>query len=176
MTNDVSAVADPQTGVAVYDTFCRAAGWCVGGTSVATPIIASTYALAGTPEPGTNPASYPYLHTSGLNDVTSGTNYNQSCTPAYFCTAGPGYDGPTGWHPRRDGGVRPVKTGTVSGTATDACHRQAGRGATVTVGGFSTVTTACLRPATDSSSAPGMLRGDRAGVRVRRRRPSPECR
>ncbi|MDA8319870.1 MAG: S8 family serine peptidase, partial [Actinomycetota bacterium] len=44
---DVSAVADPKTGVAVYDTY-RFDGWHqVGGTSAATPIITATYALAG---------------------------------------------------------------------------------------------------------------------------------
>ena len=46
---DVSAVADPNTGVAVYQTY-GASGWDVyGGTSVSSPIIASVYALAGTP-------------------------------------------------------------------------------------------------------------------------------
>jgi N-acetylneuraminic acid mutarotase len=90
----VSAVADPNTGVAVYDTYSQA-GWSVyGGTSVATPIIASTYALAGAPVPGTYPASYPYDHPSGLNDVTTGSD--GSCDPLYLCTAGVGYDGPTG--------------------------------------------------------------------------------
>ena len=48
---DVSAVADPNTGVAVYDTY-RTTGWLVfGGTSVAAPIVASVYALAGTVRP-----------------------------------------------------------------------------------------------------------------------------
>jgi hypothetical protein len=93
MTADVSAVADPATGVAVYDG--SDGGWLVfGGTSAASPIIAATYALAGTPAPGTNPASYPYNQTSALNDVTSGTT--GPCSPSMYCTAGPGYDGPTG--------------------------------------------------------------------------------
>ncbi len=49
--NDVSAVADPNTGVAVYDTFSQG-GWLeVGGTSASSPIIASVFALAGTPPP-----------------------------------------------------------------------------------------------------------------------------
>ena len=44
---DVSAVADPNTGVWVYDTYGNS-GWAVyGGTSVAAPIISSFYALAG---------------------------------------------------------------------------------------------------------------------------------
>src|SRR5437879_4060063 len=44
---DVSAVADPNTGVAVYDTFGGVGGWLVfGGTSVAAPIIGGVYGLA----------------------------------------------------------------------------------------------------------------------------------
>ena len=93
-STDVSAVADPNTGVAVYDSYDQR-GWLqVGGTSVASPIIASIYALVGDPATGSYPASYLYAHAAGLNDVTSGTN--GSCSPAYLCTAGPGYDGPTG--------------------------------------------------------------------------------
>ena len=43
---DVSADADPTTGVAAYDTFGEG-GWLVfGGTSVSTQIIGATYALA----------------------------------------------------------------------------------------------------------------------------------
>ncbi|MFF3153083.1 putative Ig domain-containing protein [Streptomyces sp. NPDC057910] len=91
---DVSAVADPNTGLAVYDSY-QATGWNVyGGTSASSPIIASVYALAGTPAANTVPASYPYAHTSSLNDVTSGAN--GSCSPAYLCQAAAGYDGPTG--------------------------------------------------------------------------------
>jgi Putative Ig domain len=91
---DVSAVADPNTGLAVYDSY-QASGWQVyGGTSASSPIIASVYALAGTPAAGTNPASYPYSHTGNLNDVTSGAN--GSCGSSYLCTAKAGYDGPTG--------------------------------------------------------------------------------
>ncbi|MEY9873063.1 subtilase family serine protease [Streptacidiphilus sp. MAP12-33] len=91
---DVSAVADPATGVAVYDSY-GASGWQVyGGTSAASPIIAAVYADAGAPGSGDYPAQYPYLHTDALNDVTSGSN--GSCDPSYLCTAGTGYDGPTG--------------------------------------------------------------------------------
>ncbi|MGW1049393.1 hypothetical protein [Streptomyces sp. NPDC002521] len=91
---DVSAVADPATGVAVYDT-TGASGWNVyGGTSASSPIIAATYALAGTPTANSYPSSYPYGHTSALNDVTTGAD--GTCSPSYLCTAGTGYDGPTG--------------------------------------------------------------------------------
>ncbi|MFI5973822.1 putative Ig domain-containing protein [Streptomyces sp. NPDC051452] len=95
MEADVSAVADPATGVAVYDTY-GGSGWAVyGGTSASAPIVAGVYALAGTPGASDYPAKYPYSHTSNLYDVTSGNN--GSCSPSYFCTAGSGYDGPTGW-------------------------------------------------------------------------------
>jgi hypothetical protein len=115
--NDVSAVADPNTGVAVYDTFSEG-GWLeVGGTSASSPIIASTFALAGTPAAGTYPSSYPYSHTANLFDVTSGSN--GSCSPAYLCTGEVGYDGPTG-------------LGTPDGTAAFT-NGGGGTGNTVTV-------------------------------------------
>ncbi|MDX6550096.1 MAG: hypothetical protein QOJ31_780 [Gaiellales bacterium] len=102
---DVSAVADPNTGVAVYDSTADSSGnvgWLeFGGTSVSSPIIASVYALAGNAAT-TNAASYAYSHTSSLFDVTSGSN--GSCggllgggsAKKYLCTAQAGYDGPTG--------------------------------------------------------------------------------
>jgi subtilase family serine protease len=90
---DVSAVADPNTGVAVYDTY-RSGGWLVfGGTSVAAPVVAGVYALAGNANTVTY-GSYPYSHTASLNDVVSGSN--GSCGASYLCTARPGFDGPTG--------------------------------------------------------------------------------
>ena len=94
---DVSAVANPSTGVAVYDSYGSAsAPWMVfGGTSVASPIIAGVYALAG--NAGTvSYGSYPYSHTSSLFDVTSGTNGSNCRTTPTLCKAGTGYDGPTG--------------------------------------------------------------------------------
>ncbi len=96
---DVAADADPNTGVAVYDSYAYQGmkGWLVfGGTSVASPIIASVYALAGNAQSlNLNGASYIYSHASGnLNDVTSGSN--GSCGGTYLCTGEPGYDGPTG--------------------------------------------------------------------------------
>ncbi|MFL6240450.1 MAG: peptidase S8 [Actinomycetes bacterium] len=100
---DVAAVADPNTGLGVYDTNCNFlgqvqgscfSGWAtVGGTSLSSPLIASVYALAGNTASITY-GSYPYAHTSGLNDVTSGSN--GSCSGSYLCTAKTGYDGPTG--------------------------------------------------------------------------------
>jgi subtilase family serine protease len=93
---DVSAVGDPQTGVAVYDTDYKRGsnhGWSVfGGTSVASPIVASVYALAGN-EGGLAGASRTYADTSALYDVVSGSTGNCG---SYLCNARPGYDGPTG--------------------------------------------------------------------------------
>jgi subtilase family serine protease len=90
---DVSAVADPATGVSVYDTY-GLGGWVVfGGTSASAPIIASVYALAGNGS-GINNASFAYAHTASLFDVTRGSN--GSCGGSYLCTGLPGYDGPTG--------------------------------------------------------------------------------
>jgi len=90
---DVSAVADPETGVAVYNSY-KASGWqTYGGTSASAPIIAGVFALAG--NASTITPNYLYTHTNHLNSIRSGSNGN--CTPKYLCTAGPGYDGPTGW-------------------------------------------------------------------------------
>jgi subtilase family serine protease len=90
---DVSAVADPNTGVAVYGPTSRArSGWMVfGGTSVAAPLIGGVYGVNGG---AVNYGQDPYNHTSSLFDVTSGSN--GSCGGSYLCTAGNGYDGPTG--------------------------------------------------------------------------------
>ncbi|HTU29102.1 MAG TPA: S53 family peptidase [Solirubrobacteraceae bacterium] len=91
---DVSADADPDTGVAVYDTYDQG-GWLeVGGTSASSPMIASIYALAGGVGTGVEAASTLYAHPQDLYDVTSGSN--GSCSPAYLCTGETGYDGPTG--------------------------------------------------------------------------------
>jgi subtilase family serine protease len=95
---DVSAVADPNTGVSVFDSYVYQgySGWLVfGGTSVASPIIASSYALGGNATSLTY-GSYSYSHRGSLNDVTSGTNSSSGCSLSYLCTASPGYDGPTG--------------------------------------------------------------------------------
>ena len=90
---DVSAVADPATGVAIYAPSRRGGSkWTVvGGTSAAAPLIAGIYATNGH---GANYGADPYAHIGALFDVTSGSN--GSCGGSYLCTAGPGYDGPTG--------------------------------------------------------------------------------
>jgi subtilase family serine protease len=101
---DVSAIADPDPGVAVYDTYNTqeqgfTAGWNpFGGTSASSPIIASVYALAGTPAADTFPVTYLYRHPGGFTDITAGTNNPAgTCVPDYLCHAEAGYDGPTGW-------------------------------------------------------------------------------
>lgn len=122
---DVSADADPYTGVAVYDsteTPEGKKGWAmIGGTSVASPIVASVFALAG----GAHGVAYP-SHTlyenltsdpSSLHDVVSGSNGEclkrpskktgastcsaaeeaaRSCEGHAICLAGAGFDGPSG--------------------------------------------------------------------------------
>jgi subtilase family serine protease len=99
---DVSAVADPATGVSVYDSYGSTGGnnWYVfGGTSVSAPIIGGVYGLKGT---GSNTAaSKLYAAPAGsLFDVTSGSNgrctRGKKPTGAYLCTGVVGYDGPTG--------------------------------------------------------------------------------
>lgn len=92
---DVSADGDPNTGVAVYDSYRerREGAWLVfGGTSVAAPIIAAVYALAAN-EANLNYGSFPYGHLGSIFDVTSGSN---GVCGSYLCTAEAGYDGPTG--------------------------------------------------------------------------------
>jgi hypothetical protein len=91
---DISAVADPATGLAVYDTFGYD-GWVqVGGTSLATPIVASLYAAAGIPAKPQYVADL-YRDPSMLFDAAGGSN-GTNCSGTYLCNAVPGYDGPTG--------------------------------------------------------------------------------
>ena len=131
---DISADADPYTGVAVSDSTspeCETSytegktkhvlHWCtLGGTSLASPIIASVFALAGGSAGVSYPASTLYANAlatpSALHDVTSGSNgecdepFNPSngisgctieqeaaaCSSHRICLAGSGYDGPSG--------------------------------------------------------------------------------
>jgi Subtilase family len=132
---DVSADADPYTGLAVYDSspeceeqheeegVVHTSYWCtIGGTSLASPLIASVYALAGGAQGVEYPARTLYENAasspSSLHDVIEGSNgacltpfdeetASPSCTAAEeaetscpsklrSCRAGIGYDGPTG--------------------------------------------------------------------------------
>jgi subtilase family serine protease len=88
--SDVAAVADPNTGVAVFNA--GSGGWVVvGGTSAASPLVAAIYARYGITS--THSAAFAYSHTSEFFDVTSGRN--GSCTSA-LCRSAAGWDGPTG--------------------------------------------------------------------------------
>ncbi len=124
---DVSADGDPYTGVAVYDSVPTIQEpetgdvvneplywWPIGGTSVASPIVGSMFALAGGSHGVAYPARtlYSHLGSSALHDITSGGNGD--CDGAYakcsgsltspldcgmgawICNATAGYDGPTG--------------------------------------------------------------------------------
>lgn len=102
---DVAAVADPNTGVAVYDTYGEP-GWMVfGGTSVAAQVIGGVYGLAA--GGGTIQASPSALYTDASTGLTTptigltpvGSGSTTSCGD-YLCNAGDslssGYNGPTG--------------------------------------------------------------------------------
>jgi hypothetical protein len=99
---DVSAVGDPNTGVDTYDSTPEfpggPTGWGVwGGTSVASPIVAAEFALAGGSQGVSYPAATLYGHAgeaSALYDVVSGEN--GECGTATICKAVAGFDGPTG--------------------------------------------------------------------------------
>lgn len=89
---DVSAVADPATGVAVYDRYQQPGWLVVGGTSASAPLVAGVYGLAGNAR-SIGP-SYPYQHRRALFDVIGGST--GFCGGDYLCTGRIGYDAPTG--------------------------------------------------------------------------------
>jgi hypothetical protein len=90
--SDVSADADPSTGLTVYDA--GNGGWLlVGGTSLASPLIAAYDAVTGVN--GSTPR-WAYADSALLNDPQTGSNGACAASIAYICTAGVGYDGPTG--------------------------------------------------------------------------------
>jgi hypothetical protein len=101
---DVSAVANPQTPVSVYDSF-EWSGWeLLGGTSVATPLVAGVEALSSSAFRAAGPSGFTRAGNAGaLFDVTEGENgpcATESATgfeATYLCQADAGYDGPTGW-------------------------------------------------------------------------------
>ena len=92
---DVAAVGDPSTPVAVYDSY-QDNGWIqMGGTSVATPIVAGVYALAGNAaQLKLNGASTLYANPDALFAVSAGSN--GTCSALYLCNAESGYSGPAG--------------------------------------------------------------------------------
>jgi hypothetical protein len=140
---DVAADADPYTGVAVYDsteTPEGEKGWAViGGTSVASPIIAAAYALAGGAQGVPYPARLLYENEAqapnSLHDVVTGSNgeclrrfHTQvgtsgctteeeaaTCSAQLRCLAAAGYDGPTGVG--TPNGVAPFRTPALGGAS-----------------------------------------------------------
>ncbi|WP_316529455.1 S53 family peptidase [Kitasatospora brasiliensis] len=99
MVSDVSAVADPATGPAIYVTADGGPGWgIVGGTSASAPFIAGVIALGGHPERFADASSlYSASARAGLYDVVGGSNVeSMDCGGDYQCKAVAGYDGPTG--------------------------------------------------------------------------------
>jgi hypothetical protein len=138
---DVAADADPYSGLAVYDSSSPECTteydeenakkelvkhtlphWCtIGGTSLASPLVASVFALAGGAQGVEYPARTLYENAAEvpatLHDVTDGSNgeclfpFNElagspectsaeeaatSCSSHLICVAATGYDGPTG--------------------------------------------------------------------------------
>ncbi|MGH2916717.1 MAG: hypothetical protein ACRDMX_17200, partial [Solirubrobacteraceae bacterium] len=89
---DVSADANPDTGLQIYDS--GDGGWLVyGGTSLATPLIAAFDALTA---PSGTTAQWAYTDSALLNDPATGSSGTCAPSISYICNAGSGYDGPTG--------------------------------------------------------------------------------
>jgi Carboxypeptidase regulatory-like domain len=142
---DIAADADPASGLGVYDTLGEG-GWLqVGGTSLASPLVAAMYALAGTPVAGTYPVTYPYHdpeQSSDLFDITQGAN---GACGNVLCTAGPGWDGPTGLG--TPDGIKALvgaPQGVLTGEVFDAVTKAPVAGVSVTAspGQYSTTTDA----------------------------------
>ncbi len=96
---DVSAVADPETPVSLYDTYPPYEGWeLFGGTSVATPLLAGIEGHASSAERSKAAKLFWEKGPEGkLYDITEGRDGACRPEPEYLCLAGFGYDGPTGW-------------------------------------------------------------------------------
>ncbi len=95
---DVSADADPSTGMAVFVSDPAAGGgWNVfGGTSLSAPLIAGMYALAGAPASRCRRPHLVPRRQRQRRDRGQQRCATSDCTPAYLCNAVAGYDGPTG--------------------------------------------------------------------------------
>lgn len=92
---DLSADADPSSGLAVYTTYNGTTGyWIFGGTSLSSPLMAALYAMQGGYDGSTLAGQYAWASGTPYFDVTSGSN--GSCSPSVLCNAGDGWDGPTG--------------------------------------------------------------------------------
>jgi hypothetical protein len=163
---DVSADADPDTGVATYDTYGES-GWLVfGGTSVSTQIIGATYAVAsagGTYEPS---SQYLYVDSSGgsgttpgLVPVTSGSN--GTCADTYLCNAADslssGYNGPAGLGYPYGVGAFMASTGG-GGTTTSTSTTTTSSPSTSTTSTTSTTTTSTTSTTTTSTTTTSTTR------------------
>jgi len=147
---DVSCVADPNTGVAVYDTYggssAGATGWIVvGGTSVGPPFVSAVFTRLGLSAQG---PSYAWGNTSQFFDVTTGSN--GTCSPAALCTAETGYDGPTGWGTPNGAVLGTACTPSCSGLhcGSDGCSGSCGTCAS----GDTCIAGQCVAPCTPSCS------------------------
>jgi plastocyanin len=90
-TGDIAALADPFTGFDVYDTYGWT-GWATaGGTSLASPIVAAMWALAGGAHGARYPAQSLYdnlrFRSSSIYDVTLGGNSFCGGDSAANCSA-----------------------------------------------------------------------------------------
>lgn len=114
---DITAVADPKTGAAIY----YSGAWTIyGGTSLAAPVLAGMFALAnGSPQTGipsttlvTQMLYTNYTYNPALfYDITSGTDCTNGVTT--HCTAGTGYDVPSGLGVPTLAALRPGGTSTT---------------------------------------------------------------
>ena len=96
---DVSAISDPATGVAVYDSYGIGGWYVAGGTSAAAPFIAALYARAGHTASVDGPASLYSAPAGAFTDVSLGQNgaaHSCQTSAPQLCVSGPGWDGPTG--------------------------------------------------------------------------------
>ena len=85
----MSADADPDTGLAVYDSGIRRLA-NIGGTSLP-PAVAAYYAITGA---ATASPQWAYAHARPLNDPVGGSN--GAAPRSLHLHRRPGYDGPTG--------------------------------------------------------------------------------
>ncbi len=93
--SDLSADADPNSGLAIYTTYTGVTGyWVFGGTSLSSPLVAALYAMQGGYNASTLAGQYAWAAGTPYYDVTSGSN--GTCSPSVLCAAGVGWDGPTG--------------------------------------------------------------------------------
>ena len=106
---DLSADADPGSGLQVYTTYRNVTGWYIfGGTSLSSPLIGAYYAMQGGYGAALLAGAYAWAGSTSYFDVTSGTN--GSCSPSVLCTAGAGWDGPTGRGSIASASAAPVLT------------------------------------------------------------------